>query len=196
MEGSRARTETTTRLNLKEKDSVWSCNKCSAGFEPISGSRVCGACRNTKCVDCGGSLGVVRCDTQRCHACKKAHALRRSLDWYRDQKDRKRAYDAQRRAEKPDLYRAASRRHRLNHPETKNADTAARRAARMQRTPAWADKKRLRAIYASCPPGFHVDHIVPLRGKHGLWPACYGEPAIFAGRRESAQEQPFIPRHR
>lgn len=32
------------------------------------------------------------------------------------------------------------------------------------RTPAWVDKKALSAVYAACPEGFHVDHIVPLRG--------------------------------
>jgi hypothetical protein len=34
-----------------------------------------------------------------------------------------------------------------------------------QRTPAWADLKAIAAIYSNCPPGHHVDHITPLRGK-------------------------------
>lgn len=33
------------------------------------------------------------------------------------------------------------------------------------RTPKWADKKDIRRIYNNCPEGFHVDHIIPLRGK-------------------------------
>jgi hypothetical protein len=39
-----------------------------------------------------------------------------------------------------------------------------------QRTPTWADLKAIAAIYANCPAGYHVDHIIPLRGKnvHGL----------------------------
>lgn len=32
------------------------------------------------------------------------------------------------------------------------------------RTPKWADKKALLAIYAACPKGMHVDHIIPLKG--------------------------------
>jgi hypothetical protein len=32
------------------------------------------------------------------------------------------------------------------------------------RTPPWVDKKALLAAYAGCPKGFHVDHIIPLKG--------------------------------
>jgi hypothetical protein len=35
-----------------------------------------------------------------------------------------------------------------------------------QRTPVWADLKAIFAFYAARPPGHHVDHIVPLRGKN------------------------------
>jgi len=34
-----------------------------------------------------------------------------------------------------------------------------------QRTPAWVDRKAIAEVYRSCPPGYHVDHIVPLRGE-------------------------------
>jgi hypothetical protein len=32
------------------------------------------------------------------------------------------------------------------------------------RTPAWVTSKEIQAVYAQCPKGLHVDHIVPLRG--------------------------------
>lgn len=32
------------------------------------------------------------------------------------------------------------------------------------RTPSWANLSRIREIYSKCPEGFHVDHIIPLRG--------------------------------
>jgi hypothetical protein len=45
-----------------------------------------------------------------------------------------------------------------------NALSAKRRAAKLQRTPAWADLKAIRQFYLNCPKGYHVDHIVPLQG--------------------------------
>lgn len=39
------------------------------------------------------------------------------------------------------------------------------RASKAERTPNWADLNKIREIYANCPEGYHVDHIVPLHGK-------------------------------
>lgn len=39
------------------------------------------------------------------------------------------------------------------------------RACKLERTPAWVDIKKLQEIYKECPPGYHVDHIVPLQGE-------------------------------
>jgi len=33
-------------------------------------------------------------------------------------------------------------------------------------TPKWTDLSAIKNIYDNCPPGMHVDHIVPLRGKN------------------------------
>lgn len=43
---------------------------------------------------------------------------------------------------------------------------ARRRAAKAQRTPAWANLDEIRTFYKNCPPGHHVDHIVPLQGEN------------------------------
>lgn len=39
------------------------------------------------------------------------------------------------------------------------------RAMRLKATPPWADISSIKQFYLSCPKGYHVDHIVPLRGK-------------------------------
>lgn len=39
------------------------------------------------------------------------------------------------------------------------------RAYKLQRIPKWADKEKLSSIYRNCPLGYHVDHIIPLKGK-------------------------------
>jgi hypothetical protein len=40
-----------------------------------------------------------------------------------------------------------------------------RRARKLRATPRWADLGKIRQIYQDCPTGFHVDHVVPLKGK-------------------------------
>lgn len=40
-----------------------------------------------------------------------------------------------------------------------------RRGEMAHRTPAWSEKEAIRIFYNNCPPGYHVDHIIPLQGK-------------------------------
>lgn len=42
--------------------------------------------------------------------------------------------------------------------------TARYKAAKLQRTPGWADIEKIKEIYRNCPEGYHVDHIIPLQG--------------------------------
>ena len=41
-----------------------------------------------------------------------------------------------------------------------------RQAAKLNRTPSWADMNAINFFYECCPKGCHVDHIVPLQGKY------------------------------
>lgn len=36
----------------------------------------------------------------------------------------------------------------------------------MQACPSWADTELIELIYMVCEPGYHVDHIVPLKGEN------------------------------
>jgi len=56
------------------------------------------------------------------------------------------------------------RQHQLDKPEMYRATNAAAKAAKIQAIPPWADLDKIRDIYLSCPEGYHVDHILPLRG--------------------------------
>lgn len=46
------------------------------------------------------------------------------------------------------------------------ANSAKRHAAKLNRTPKWADQKVISEIYQNCPPGHDVDHIIPLQGRN------------------------------
>jgi hypothetical protein len=41
-----------------------------------------------------------------------------------------------------------------------------REIAEIRQRPKWADMNKIREIYVNRPEGFHVDHIIPLRGKY------------------------------
>jgi hypothetical protein len=54
-------------------------------------------------------------------------------------------------------------------PEKRKALSKAGNAIRKykikQQCPKWANKENIKNIYLNCPNGYHVDHIVPLKGK-------------------------------
>ena len=45
-----------------------------------------------------------------------------------------------------------------------NASNSRRNAAKMNRTPVWAELEEIQEFYLNCPKGYHVDHIIPLQG--------------------------------
>ena len=46
-----------------------------------------------------------------------------------------------------------------------NASSAKRRAAKINRTPPWANLEDIKDVYNNCPEDYHVDHIIPLQGE-------------------------------
>jgi hypothetical protein len=57
------------------------------------------------------------------------------------------------------------RRWRQNNKDKTRLKSANERAMRLQRIPLWANLSAIKEFYLNCPEGYHVDHIVPLRGK-------------------------------
>jgi hypothetical protein len=47
-------------------------------------------------------------------------------------------------------------------PEYRRAEARRRLLSKIQRTPTWANNKKILEFYKSKPPGTHVDHIIPL----------------------------------
>ena len=157
---------------MEAKQKLWTCKRCKSSFTPITGSRICLSCAPRACSGCGVSMPTARSDKAICSGCKPAVALDRATQWYAGNKNKKQEYDKARRSSLPDVFRAASKRFRENNPEVKNADTNARRKRVKRATPKWANlfitkEMHLLARERAKATGFdwHVDHIIPLRGK-------------------------------
>ena len=52
-----------------------------------------------------------------------------------------------------------------NNRSKQHAKSSMEKAAKLQRIPPWADLDAIKEFYLNRPEGYHVDHIVPMRGK-------------------------------
>ena len=101
--------------------------------------------------------------------------------WQIEDKQRANESSKASHAKNREIHRRANRNYRGRHKGRINYNTAMRYAAKRERTPPWADKEDIRRIYENCPPGMHVDHIVPLMGDvvsglHVSWNLQYLTP--------------------
>jgi 5-methylcytosine-specific restriction endonuclease McrA len=61
--------------------------------------------------------------------------------------------------------RVSDAKYRKNNLGKINANTWKRRAAKLKRTPKWANLEIIKQFYVACPKGMTVDHVIPLQGK-------------------------------
>ncbi len=60
---------------------------------------------------------------------------------------------------------ASAKIYRSKNKKAHVAHQSQRRAAKLQRTPKWANLEELKQWYQNCPDGMTVDHIIPLQGE-------------------------------
>ena len=96
----------------------------------------------------------------------KEHVLAKTAKWH-EQNPEKVRETKQRWTDKNLGYAAEYKvKYRKEHRDRVNAHTALRRKRVQQNTPPWANKQALLQFYLNCPKGYHVDHVLPLRGKN------------------------------
>ncbi len=66
----------------------------------------------------------------------------------------------------PEAVKQSYAKYRKANLKARAALVAKRRAAKLNATPAWADLPRIAEFYKNKPEGYHVDHIIPLRGEN------------------------------
>ena len=81
---------------------------------------------------------------------------------YLDNKERVREWDSSHPEKRAEYWQAF----RVNHPEKYITHNVVSGKRLHKATPKWVDKNQIRQIYEGRPEGFHVDHIVPLKGKN------------------------------
>ena len=86
--------------------------------------------------------------------------------WRERNRERERASNAARKAANPEQNRKHARDYGRRYPERIRERCSARRAIARGATPKWINRKEIAYFYAQCPTGFHVDHIIPLRGEY------------------------------
>lgn len=118
------------------------------------------------------SCGVcVECNRQNAAARRRSHPeqTRAAVRIAHAKYDYSASYEisnARWRAANPDKLRQYRRRsYEKSDPAYWRAKRAERRAREKQQMPAWADREAIAKIYAQCPKGHHVDHVIPLRGR-------------------------------
>lgn len=118
---------------------------------------------NAGCVDCLKE----RKDLFRKQPENKEKEAKTKRAWYELNRDKELIRMKKWREMNKESHLANLKKYRKSNPQIYAAHAAKRRASILQRTPKWLSKNHLeeiKDIYKSSPEGFHVDHIVPLKG--------------------------------
>lgn len=65
----------------------------------------------------------------------------------------------------PERHRVNFSRWLENNPEASAFHSAKHHTARLLRVVPWTENEIIRQFYKDCPPGYHVDHVIPLQGR-------------------------------
>jgi hypothetical protein len=121
---------------------------------------------NNECVECRNEKNKLNKDKQDKWAQEnreRRNAVSRYL--YHTNIEKQRERTRKKYADNPEKINATNDNWRQRNKERLRSYWAKRRAAKLQRTPSWADMKAISDFYEKCPDGYHVDHIIPLQGK-------------------------------
>ena len=95
----------------------------------------------------------------------KEHDRQTKQAWIEKNRDKSREIKRVWAQTNPEYQLEYRRKARKEFPQKYRAMVAVRRKRVQQATPPWVDLKELRSFYEQCPQGYHVDHIIPLKGE-------------------------------
>lgn len=120
------------------------CNKCSAekSLENFPKNKKCSLGVEKTCKECKNKNNV---------AYSKRTNHQRKNEWLEKNKEKHKQHCAE---------------WRENNKELRRFYSSSYRAKLKQAKVLWANIEAIKNIYKNCPEGFHVDHIIPLKGKY------------------------------
>ncbi len=140
------------------------CSRLAKGKPPVIGLRELSARKVAQRLKETTYIGVV------CKTCGTRGKYTSSGGCVVCQQNRKRS-DRSRSKERERSRRMTKRDRHIHYKKYKGtfiANAKRRKLSLLQRVPKWVDLAHLKAIaqfYKDCPTGYHVDHVIPLRGK-------------------------------
>jgi hypothetical protein len=126
--------------------------------------KVCKNCNTNK--DLHSFYKDKRAQDGLCASCKDCHKIRVSK-YYFSNLEKVKADKLKHRNVNKDYFRQKKCKWQKENRGKCKLSTAKYRAKRFKATPSWLTTAQLieiKEFYLRCPPGFHVDHIVPLQG--------------------------------
>lgn len=120
----------------------------------------------TKClIDKEVSLFYLHSDgrpRRQCKACRN----KSNTEWIKAHPEQLSKSRKQKYADSPQKALEASRQWRKNNLAYDAYRAKLYRARKTQQLVSWASLDKIKEIYLTCPKGYHVDHIIPLKGKY------------------------------
>ena len=121
----------------------------------------CSVCHEEKLLEdfykqSSGKYGVA----SRCKVCLLASNKR----WRDNNKEKSSKLTREWQIRNKEKCLAATREWRKRNLSYDAARVATYRARKNKQMPKWADENKIKEIYLACPDGYHVDHIIPLKG--------------------------------
>ena len=98
----------------------------------------------------------------------KICSTKRVKEYRQKNKEKINEYERNRYNKNVEISRTRNKAKYAKNPKQALARVRKRQAAKINRTPPWLTKdhlQQIKLIYELCPPGHHVDHIIPLQGK-------------------------------